>query len=539
MLNRFGLMVSLVLLTPFLSGCCCGGLESAHQQSTLIYGRGGEAELLDPIHTDNGEAVKVMVNIFDTLVTYNARTMQLVPSLATQWSHSDDQLIWTFKLREGVLFHDGTQFDADAVVFSFRRLTEKDFHWINSQVPMEPNYDAIESITAIDSHTVEFKLSRPSAVFLENLAMYSAGIVSPTAHQDRGKKFLIWPCGTGPFMLARQADWILDQELVLTAFDDHWRGRPAIDRLIFVPVSESSKRVEQIRRGEIHIADNLPPDEINRLADVPGCTVQMQRGQNVAYLTMQAEHKPLDNVKVRRAIAHAIDKQGLIRVAYSGSGRPATNIVPPTIWGAAGDIVDRDYNIEKAKDLLKQAEAEDGVKLPITLSLFVMQRERPYMPQPRQTAKYIKDQLQQIGINVTIDQKENSQHFQRLSAGKHDLGLIGWSSDINDPDNFLYNLMHSDNINSLGGNNLSRYRNDEFDKLVFAAKGELDREKRKQMYLQAQRIMFDDVPTLPLVHTDVRVVLRDNVKGYKVHPTSMVRLRLAYFEKEEESANDE
>ena len=539
MLNRFRSLMPFVFLAPLLLGCGGGETENARQQTTLIYGRGGEADRLDPIHTDNGETVKVMVNIFDTLVTYNARTMQIVPSLATEWSHSDDHLTWTFKLREGVLFHDLTKFDADAVVFSFRRLTEKDFHWIDAQVPMEPNYDAIESITAKDSHTVEFKLSRPSAVFLENLAMYSAGIVSPTAHQQRGEKFLIWPCGTGPFKLAKQEDWKRDQELVLTAFDDHWRGRPAIDQLIFVPVAESSKRVEQIRRGEIHIADNLPPDEIDILANAPGCTVQMQPGQNVAYLTMQTEHKPLDNLKVRRAIAHAIDKQGLIRVAYSGSARPATNIVPPTIWGAATDIVDRDYNIEKAKELLAEAQAEDGFELPITLNLYVMQRERPYMPQPRQTAKYIKDQLQQIEINVTINQKENSLHFQRLAAGEHDLGLIGWSSDINDPDNFLYNLMHSDNINSLGGNNLSRYRNDTFDELVFDAKSELDREKRKEMYRRAQRIMFDDVPTLPLVHTDVRVVLRDNVKGYKVHPTSMVRLRLAYFEKQEETANDE
>jgi peptide/nickel transport system substrate-binding protein len=531
------LAVPLFVLSLLSQGC--GSEEdtsSAREKIDLIYSRGADADRLDPIHTDNGETVKVMVNIYDTLIAYNSRTTQLVPSLATEWSHTADHLTWTFKLREGVLFHDGTEFDADAVVFNFERLTQKDHpHRIDKQVPMEPNYAPIESVKALDPLTVVFQLKHTSAVFLENLAMYSAGIVSPTALKERGESFLRWPCGTGPFMLAAKDDWKQEQQLVLTAFDDHWRGRPNVDRLIFKPNKESGIREENIRRGNTHIADNLPPQAVNRLKEQSGIVVQMQPGQNVAYLTMQNEHPPLDNVKVRRAIAMGIDKQELIRVAHGGSGRAAVNIVPPTIWGAATDIEPYPHDIEAAKALLVQAHEEDGVVLPIELKLAYMQTERPYMPMPQQTATFIKDELEKIGIKVTMEPPmENSLHFQRMSAGEHDLGLIGWSSDVNDPDNFLYNLMHSDNINSTGGNNLSRYRNDEFDALVTAAKRELDREKRKEMYRKAQQIMFDDVPTLPLVHTDVRVVLRDHVKGYFLHPTSMVRLRKTFFEKQEE-----
>ena len=542
MLNRFCIIVPLILLTLLCLGCGSEDVRSTGREKIdLIYSRGADADRLDPIHTDNGETVKVMVNIYDTLVTYNARTTQLVPSLATEWSHTDDNLTWTFKLREGVLFHDGTELDADAVVFNFQRLTQKDHPYrIHEQVPMEPNYAVIESVTASDPLTVVFQLKHTSAVFLENMAIYSASIVSPTALKERGESFVSWPCGTGPFMLAKRSDWKLGQQLVLTAFDDHWRGRPNVDRLIFKPNKESGIREENIRRGNTHIADNLPPQAVNRLKQEPGIVVQMQPGQNVAYLTMQNEHPPLDNVKVRRAIAMGIDKQELIHVAYGGSGRAAVNIVPPTIWGAATDIEPYPHDVEAAKALLAQAHEEDGVPLPIELKLAYMQTERPYMPMPQQTATFIKDELQKIGIKITMEPPmENSLFFQRMSAGEHDLGLIGWSSDINDPDNFLYSLMHSDNITSSGGNNLSRYRNDEFDALVMAAKRELDRDKRKEMYRKAQQIMFDDVPTLPLVHTDVRIVLRDYIKGYRLHPTSMVRLRQTYFEKQEEGANDE
>ncbi len=537
MLNRFCIIVPLILLTLLCMGCGSEDVSSSgSEKNDLIYSRGADADRLDPIHTDNGETVKVMVNIYDTLIAYNSRTMQLVPSLATEWSHSDDNLTWTFKLREGVLFHDGTKMDADAVVFNFQRLTQKDHpHRIHTQVPMEPNYAVIESVTAIGPLRVVFKLKHTSAVFLENMAMYSAGIVSPTALKERGESFLAWPCGTGPFELVEKGDWKTGVQLVLTAFDDHWRGRPNVDRLIFVPNKESSIRAEEIRRGKTHIADNLPPREVNQLEQDPGIVVQMQPGQNVAYLTMQNEPPPLDNVNVRRAIAIGINKQELIHVAYGDSARPAVNIVPPTIWGAATDIEPYPFDVEAAKALLAKAHEEDGVPRPIKLKLAYMQTERPYMPMPQQTATFIKDSLEKIGIKVTMEPPmENSLFFQRMSAGEHDLGLIGWSSDINDPDNFLYNLMHSDNINAAGGNNLSRYRNDEFDALVSAAKRELDRGKRKEMYRKAQQIMFDDVPTLPLVHTDVRVVLRDHVKGYYVHPTSMVRLRKTYFEKQEE-----
>ncbi|MCA9227629.1 MAG: ABC transporter substrate-binding protein [Planctomycetales bacterium] len=533
----FGRQENVALLGPFvvmsaalfgvvLLGGCRGQSASA-PADTLIYGRGEDAQSLDPIATDIGESVKVIVNLYDTLVAYDDETLDLVPSLAERWEHSDDGLTWTFHLRPDVLFHDGTPFNAEAVVFTFRRLIDEQPEFAYTQArPYKPNFSNIADVEAIDERTVQFQLREPSAVFLKNIAMFPASIVSPTAVKQHQEAFGANPVGTGPFRFAR---WLRDEQLVLEAFDEHWRGKPDLARAIFVPVSESATRVSQLKRGEIHIADNLPPAELDALAQTPGIVLQEQTGLNVAYLTMQTEKPPLDNTKVRQAIAHAIDKPRLVDVAYAGHARPAVNMVPPAMWGHHNELKDRPYDVAQAKQLLEEASAEAGFALPLSLTLSVMSQPRPYMQEPLQTASFIKDALAAIGIDVEIQTKPVNQHFDHLMSGGHELGLAGWSSDNNDPDNFLYSLLDSDNIGE-HGNNLSRYNNPEVHRLLLAAQSELDDAARLKMYLQAQELIFADAPVVPLVHTQVRIAQRDVLKGYLLHPSNLVRLRLARIE---------
>ncbi|MEZ6071237.1 MAG: ABC transporter substrate-binding protein [Pirellulales bacterium] len=508
-----------------MAGCGAPGNGANDGAATLIVGRGGEAESLDPIHIETGEAVKVVVNLYDTLVAYDEETIGLVPGLAREWETSDDGLRWTFHLREGVRFHDGTPLDADAVVFSFNRLIVDDNPHAHSGImPYAPAYDVIEAVRAVDPLTVEFTLKNPSAVFLANLAMFSAGIVSPTAVEQEGADFATHPVGSGPFRFVR---WTRDQELILAANEDYWDAPPGVDRLIFIPVIESAVRVAQLRRGEIHIADNLPPAEVNVLADDADIAVQTTPGMNLAYLAIQNERPPLDNVKLRRAIAHAIDKKALIDVAYDGSAQPAVNPLPMTMWSWDDSISDRSYDVERARELVEEAAAESGFALPLDLSLYVMASPRPYMQQPMETAVFIKEALKPIGINVRIVTNEIGQHFQRLGRGEYDLGLAGWSTDNCDPDNFLYQLLDEDNINDLGGNNNCRYRSAAVHKRLLAAQQELDRDRREQLYREAQELIFADAPMVPLVHSDVRLALRGDVKGFHLHPTALFRLRRA------------
>ena len=516
-----------VLVITLASGCGAPTAQTPPSK-TLIYARGGESDRLDPIHTDIGESVKVMVNLFDTLITYDEETTDLVPGLATEWTASDDGLRWTFHLREGVRFHDNTPFDAEAVVYSFERLIRDDHPDLHStMIPYRPDYQNIVAVRTLDPLTVEFELAEPSAVFEANLAMFPASIVSPSAVRRLGRLFATQPVGTGPFRFER---WSRDQEIVLVANPDYWDGPPGVERLIFVPINENAVVVRQLLHGGVHLADSLPPAELDALIGQPGIEVQSQVGMNVCYLTMQNDKPPLDQPKVREAIWHAIDKQRLIDVAYAGRAEPAVNILPPTMWGAHDGLTDRAFDLERAKSLLAEAQSEAGFSLPLTLDLFVMGAPRPYVPQPLEAAMFIKEQLKPLGIDVRIVVNEISQHFQRLSRGEHQLALAGWSSDNADPDNFLYSLLDLDNINELGGNNVSRYRNPRVHELLLAGKRELDRERREAIYREAQEQIYADAPLVPLAHTEVRAAQSDQLRGYRLHPTGLVRLRRAQFE---------
>lgn len=512
------------LLAALIAAGC--GATPGPPANTLIYGRGGDANTLDPIHTDIGEAVKVLVNIYDTLVTYDDETLDLVPALATRWESAEDGLVWTFTLRDDVRFHDGTPLDAQAVVFSLERLirdAHPDVH--DAARPYAPSYRVIQQVRALGTHVVQLQLSSRSAVLLKNLAMFPASIVSPTAVRKYGKLFGQHPVGTGPFRLE---SWQRDEELVLAAFDDHWRGRPRVERVVFVPIPENAVRAARLRRGEIHIADNLPSSELERLAETRGIVLQSQPGMNVAYLTMQVEKPPLDQRAVRQAIAQAIDKRALVEVAYGGRAQPAVTLVPPTMWGHHDGLEDWPYDPAAARRLLAQAATEGGWSLPLRLQLLVMDQPRPYLQQPLQTAALIKDSLAPLGIEVEIVLSDLNRHFERLMRGEHQLGLAGWSSDNADPDNFLYTLLDEDHIAEIG-NNLSRYRHPEVHRLLLAAQVELREEVRRQMYLQAQELIHQDVPVVPLAHTEVRIAQQARLRGYRLHPSSLVRLRLAYF----------
>lgn len=515
----------IIVLSPLLVIAGCGG--STPPGDVLIYAQAEDPATLDPINTDIGEAVHVITNIFDTLVTYADETTEIVPSLASSWETSADGLTWTFKLRDDVLFHDGEKLDSAAVKLSFERLLQTDHPLVFDQVrPYQSSYTMIKTIETPDPTTVVLKLRKPSAILLSNLAMFPASIVSPKSLDKLQSGFGENPVGTGPFKFVK---WSRDQQIVLARFDEHFDGPAKVSTLVVVPVKENATRVERLSRGEIHIAENLTPIELDGLAKNPAIEVQELLGMNVAYLVMQNEKTPFNIPEVRRAVWLAIDKKTLIEVGYSGHATPAVSMVPPSMWGHDTSLIDRPYDIALAKKMLEEASKKHGFTLPLKVNLSVMNQARPYLQQPVPIASFVKDSLREIGIELTIAGRDVNQHFVHLMRGEHDLGLAGWSSDNADPDNFLYTLLDPDNISD-EGNNLSRWRNDRFHELMLAGQTELDETKRLAIYHEAQAIVLDQSPIVPLVHTKMRMAHSKKVTGYKLHPTGMVRLKNAKFQ---------
>jgi peptide/nickel transport system substrate-binding protein len=519
------------------AGCGGGG-----GKDVLIYAQSDDPKTLDPINTDIAEAVHVITNVFDTLVTYDEVTTDLVPSLAESWRTSDDGLTWTFKLRPGVQFHDGSPCNATAVKLTFDRLLvplaetpDKDSrqpgllahpHVYDAARPYQSAYSMIKGVETPDDSTVVFQLSHPSAIFLNNLAMFPASISSPQGLDEFGRKFAENPVGTGPFKFVK---WNRGQKLVLERFEQHWRGPAKIKTLIVVPVQENATRMQRLERGEIHIAEGLSPAELDVLAKNEKLVVQSHEAMNVAYLTMNVEKSPLGNRKVREAIALAIDKTTLLQVGYGRNAQVGVSMVPPTMWGHDKTLEDRPFDRAKAKQLMEEAAAEIGLKLPIKLELSVMNQARIYLQQPLPMAKFLKDSLAPIGIDLSIRGRDVSEHFRALMAGEHQLGLAGWNSDNNDPDNFLYSLCDQDNISG-AGNNLSRFRSDKLHELLASGQKEMDKEKRLKIYSDAQRLILQEVPVVPLAHTQIRTAHVKGLVGFQLHTTALVRFRNAHFE---------
>ncbi|QDU59436.1 Periplasmic dipeptide transport protein precursor [Planctomycetes bacterium Pan216] len=498
---------------------CGGGPSPTGSQTTLIFGRGNDSVTLDPADAEDGESAKIINNVFDTLVTYADDSSRIVPSLATSWQESDDRRSWTFTLREGVTFHDGTPFGPDAVKFTFERILDPDHPGNHGlKAPYRQDYAIIEEIASAASNEVTFKLKRPSGVFLANLATFSASIVSPSAVTEHAERFSVHPVGTGPF---RFEEWIPEVKLTLAANEKYWGGAPGVERVIFKPIPEPTARLRQLRTGEIDMADGLTipvraevrQDDSLKLLRVPG--------MNTAYFAMNNQRPPFNDVRVRRALGHAIDKEALVKSVYEGEAVIATSLIPPPMFAFNEHWKGIDYDPKRSRQLLEEA----GVAKGTSFRLWVMPNSRPYMPAPDRVAAMIQEQLRQVGLEPEIHSPPWSQFLEQTGNGEHETALFGWITDNGDPDNFLFALLDKTNAEPPLARNVAFYLSEPVHELLLNAQQESDPDKRAQLYDQAQRLIDEDCPVVPLVHVDLAMALRANVKGYVINPVGIVRLK--------------
>jgi peptide/nickel transport system substrate-binding protein len=521
------LLISLLAISMFLAGCNSKTNQNSDTEKdpateeeqtpakdTLVYGRGGDSTSLDPITTTEGETFKVTENIFETLVAFGEQDTTINPGLAESWTVTDDGLTYEFKLRQGVKFHDGTDFNADAVVFNFDR-------WMNGDADKFPYYTmfggykadeghVIQEITAVDANTVKFVLKRPQAPFLKNLAMSPFGIASPAAVEQFGEDFRANPVGTGPFKFV---EWKENETITLEKNADYWQeGLPKLNRVIFKVIPENTARLNALTSGEIDVMDGLNNSDEATVVANENLQVIERPSMNVGYIGLTNTRKPFDNKLVRQAINHAIDKQSIIDAFYGGKAQPAVNPMPPAISGYNDAIEPYPYDLEKAKALLAEAGYADG----FTMDLWAMPVARPYMPEAMKVAEVIQASLAEIGVTANIQSVDWATYLDKATAGEFDAFMLGWTGDNGDADNFIYTLLDKD---SIGSNNNAHYSNDELHDILIQAQTEVDEDVRNELYKKAQEIVHEDAPWVPLVHSIPLLAAGKDVVNYKPHPT--------------------
>ncbi|MEK5186425.1 ABC transporter substrate-binding protein [Solibacillus sp. FSL R5-0691] len=490
--------------------------SSSSTPQVLVFGRGADSVSLDPGIVTDGESFKVTQNLFETLLNFGEQDTTINPGLAKEWEVSEDGLTYTFQLQEGVKFHDGTDFNAEAVIKNVNRWKggkEEDFYYFNSMFKAEGE-DIIKDVTAEGDYTVVFTLSRPQAPFLKNLAMSPFGIGSPTAFEAAGDKFGDNPVGTGPFKFT---EWKRNDSITIEKFEDYWQeGLPKLDKVIFRSIPDNSARLNELMAGNIDLADGINPSDGKTVEGDSTLQLIERPSMNIGYLGLTNTRAPFDNKLVRQAVNYAIDKQAIVDAFFEGRAEVAANPMPPSISGYNDAISPYPYDPEKAKSLLAEA-GYDGKEI----ELWAMPVPRPYMPDGAKVAEVIQKNLEDVGIPSKIVTFEWATYLEKAKNGEADAFMLGWTGDNGDADNFIYTLLDKDNILS---NNYAYYTNEEVHGLLIQAQSETDENVRNELYKKAQEIIHEDAPWVPLAHSTPLLAAKAGVKGFLPHPTGSDKL---------------
>lgn len=526
------LLATLLLATNLL-------MAQPQYGGTLVFGRGGDSSTLDPSHATDGESFYGTTQVYDNLVQFKYGSTELEPGLAKSWDISEDGLEYTFHLREGVFFEptkfykNKSELTADDVVFSIKRQYDKTnpYNKIGGAFEYWSAMDmdnTIKDVVKVDKYTVKFILKKQEAPFLANMAMDFASILSKDyadflLKEKKPEQIDRMPVGTGPFVFVK---WIKDDKIIFKANENHWAGKPFVKQLILKVIPNSSVRAAELKTGQIHIMDFPNPEEVANLEKDPNINLVKQEGMNVGYLAFNQERKIFQDKRVRQAINHAINKQGIVDAVYAGFGKVATNPIPPNIWSYNKNIKDYEYDVKKAKELLKEAGYENGFEM----TLYAMPVPRPYIPNGRKVAEAMQADLAKVGIKAKIVSYDWVTYLEKTKMGEHDACLMGWTGDNGDPDNFLYTLLSKASATK-PAQNFAFWKNDKFDELISKAKVNSDIKERTRLYEEAQVVFHEEAPWVTIANSLVIAPKLTKVHGFKLDPVGKRRFHAVWIEK--------
>jgi peptide/nickel transport system substrate-binding protein len=465
----------------------CPAAHAADPKDELRVAIPWTPENLDPTMNLSSIRAQVGVSIFDSLVGRNAEN-RIVPELAESWKLLDDTT-WQFRLRKGVVFHNGEPFNAEAVRFTVQRVLDP-----NQKSPNRANIAEVSKVEVVDEFTVKLVTRQAYAPFLNRLIDFP--IVPPRYTAEKGDQGLaLRPVGTGPFKFV---ELVKDDRLVVEAFDRHWRGAPRIRRITFRPVPEPFTRVAALRSGELDLITNLPPSLARELERVPGIKVQRVPSTWMIYLGLNALTKPLSDLRVRQALNYASDVDAIIKTVLEGNGRRTPGPLTPHMFGYDPGVKGYPYDPAKARRLLAEAGYPDGLE--ITLD----SPEGRYQGD-KEIAEALAGQWQKAGFKPRVQVAEWGSYFKRyLGRQFSDAYLLGLGGPMQDGDE-LYNLVSSK------GRGLY-YKNEKVDMLFDAGRSTMDPARRRKIYGDLAKAMVEDATWVFLMQQVDIYAMRDRVE---------------------------
>jgi dipeptide transport system substrate-binding protein len=496
---------------------------------TLVFCSEGSPENFYPGVNTTGTSFDGNEPIYNRIVEFERGGTKVVPGLAEKWDISEDGTVYTFHLRRGVKWHSTGRsfkptrdFNADDIMFSIERQWKEDHPFFKVTSPNHSYFGdmgmpkLLKSVEKLDEHTIRITLNQPEAPFLADLAMPFAAIQSKEYADAMLKagtpeKIDQEPIGTGPFYLIQYQK---DAVIRYRAFNDYWGGKAKIDDLVYSITPDASVRWAKLQKGECHVMPYPNPADLDAIRKDANVQLLDQPGLNIGYLAYNTTKKPFDDVRVRKAINMAINKKAIIDAVYLSAGVAATNPIPPTLWSYNDQIKDDPYDPEGAKKLLAEAGFPNGLET----DLWAMPVQRPYNPNARRIAELMQADLAKIGVKAEIKSFEWGEYRKRLQAGEHQMGMLGWTGDNGDPDNFLHTLLGCDSAKSASGSNVAKFCNQPYDDLVVKAKRVSDQAERTKLYQQAQVIFKQQSPWFTIAHAVQLKPVRKEVVDFKLSP---------------------
>lgn len=483
----------------------------------LIVGQIAEPKSLDPAAVTAVNDFRILVNVYEGLTRYKSGTLEVEPGLATGWEISDDGTEYTFTLREGVSFHDGTPFNAQAVKFNFDRMLDENhpFH-DTGPFPLSFFFSAVETTEVVDDMTVKFALNAPYAPFLSNLAYPTGLIVSPAAVEANGMDFGRNPVGTGPFKFA---EWRSNEAVVVERNDAYWGDAAGTEAVVFRPITDANTRVAEMLAGGIDLMVEVPPTSLGQFQG-DGFSVAEQAGPHVWFLILNAKEGPFADVRVRQAANYAINKEAIVNDVLEGTATVAAGPTPPAFAWAYNEALDPyPYDPGKARALLAEAGAEGA-----ELTFYVTEGGSGMLdPVPMGTA--IQADLQAVGLNVTIETYEWNTFLGEVNPGlegKADMAEMAWMT--NDPDTLPYLALRTEAWPDKGGFNSGYYSNPQVDELLEAARTATDQAERARLYREMQTIVQEDAPWVFVANWKQNAVTSDRVENFGLEPSFLLHL---------------